>query len=60
MKHFFKWSKSIPVERAQDLARTCAGKITFEDNLTVRGDEDCKFAKDFDVGDSIKVVTTPG
>lgn len=57
LKHFFKWSKSIPVERAQDLARACKGKITFEDNLTMIGDEGCQFVKDFAVGDSVKVLT---
>lgn len=57
LRHFFRWSKSIPVERAQDLAKACKGKITFEDNLTVIGDSDCKFSKDFAVGDSVKIIS---
>jgi hypothetical protein len=56
LKQLFEYSKSIPVERAQDLAKTGKGTIRFEDNLTVNG-RDTQFSKEFKVGDSIKVLT---
>ena len=35
-------NKAIPVERAGDIAKVGAGKISFDDNLTVMG-TDTKF-----------------
>lgn len=33
----FRWSKAIPVERAQDLSQDGKGYINFENNTMVKG-----------------------
>jgi hypothetical protein len=37
IKHFFEAGNSIPVERAQDLAKVGNGTIRFVDNVTIEG-----------------------
>ena len=56
LKQLFENSKSIPVTRAQDLAKNGTGTVRFEDNLTVNG-RDTSFIKEFAIGDSIKILT---
>jgi len=51
----FQAGNAIPVERAQDQAKTGKGKIRFEDELNVIGIE-TDFLKLFKVGDTIKVI----
>ena len=48
-------NKSIPVERASDLAKYGDGTIVFEDNLTIKG-TDTKFTSQLNKGDSIKII----
>ena len=57
LKELFEGSKSIPVERAQDLSKVGKGTVTFEDNLTVIGKE-TEFTKQFKEGQSIKFSCT--
>jgi len=57
VKHLFEGSKAIPVERAQDLAKTIKGKVKFEDPTTLIG-IGTKF-KNLKVGDSLKCITLP-
>ena len=59
LSHMFKWAKSIPVERAADLAKAGKGKIQFLDALTVKG-IDTKFTKEFGKGDQLFPTTLPG
>ena len=37
IKHFFEAGNSIPVARAQDLAKVGDGKLKLVDNLNVKG-----------------------
>ena len=59
MSTFFKWAKSIPVERAQDQQKKGKGTVYFDDNLHVIG-EGTKFTKEFNVGDTIKFKVAEG
>ena len=53
---FFRWSKSLPVERSQDIAKMGKGLVEFEDNLNIKG-IGTVFTKDFNKGDSIKFIS---
>jgi len=59
IRHFFESSKSIPVERAQDLARVGTGTVAFTDHYTVVGDN-TSFKSEFRIGDSIKFIVKSG
>lgn len=50
LKSMFGWAKSIPVERAADLAKKGTGQITFDDVTTVIG-HNTNFTKEFAKGD---------
>ena len=47
---FFKWAKSIPVERAGDLAKQGSGQILFVDKINIVG-EGTRFLEEFNPGD---------
>jgi hypothetical protein len=50
---FFRWAKSIPVERAMDKAKNGPGKVKLDDSLHVIG-INTSFLKDFSEGDTIR------
>lgn len=54
LKQLFEGSKSIPVARAIDNAKSGPGTIVFEDNVTVIGNG-TQFTKSFHVGDTLNI-----
>lgn len=59
LKELFTWSKSIPVERAQDQAKSGKGTVQFDDAMNLLG-EGTLFTKEVSVGDTIKFSTGEG
>jgi len=53
---FFRWSHSVPVERAQDIVKKGTGEIEFEDITVIKGFATL-FTKEFRPGDTIRVNT---
>ena len=59
IKHIFKWSKSIGVERSIDHAKPGKGEVMLKDELTVIG-IGSEFSKFFHAGDSIRIMVEAG
>lgn len=59
IKHIFKWSKSIGVERSIDHAKPGKGEVYFKDELTVIG-LGSEFLKATAAGDSIRIMVEGG
>jgi len=55
----FRWGKSIPIERAQDIGKKGKGTLRFEDETRIIG-IGTEFTKSLKPMDSIKLLITPG